>query len=72
VPRKADPSLHRVCLTLQQPEYSRLSDLYPNEGVSAVVRALIKNHLNKIEQKTSAMNDLVVEIDLELEEPEIV
>lgn len=64
VRRESEP-IKRVALFFYEADYSRLQELYADITVARAVRAIIRNHLKRVEQRMAAASEtLVPELDL--------
>lgn len=62
--------LTKVTLNLFSKDYERLQAMYPQVGATVAIRALVRQHVNRVEAKTSAMID-DSGLDIELEDEDV-
>jgi hypothetical protein len=62
--RREDIPISKHTLNLFEGDYQRLQDLYPKLGAGKIVRALVRAHLRKIEERTNQRNTTDLDIDL--------
>lgn len=69
----AEP-LTKVTLNLFSRDYERMQELYPQIGATVAIRALVHQHVTKVEAKTARLVDptLVNELEIEVETDDVI
>lgn len=56
----------KVTMNFHRSDYARMKELYPTVGPQAAIRALVKQHVQRSDERLrKEVEDLISEIDLE-------
>ncbi len=63
--RFADPAT-KVTMNLDKADYERFQALYASSGAAAAIRALMRQHLQRVDARLTTPVAVVAEIDLDM------
>jgi hypothetical protein len=58
--RKSDVPLQKVTLNLFEGDFSRLQDLHPTLGAGAVIRLIVRRHLDAVNNSSNRRQSMPV------------
>lgn len=66
MPKAEAEDLKKVTLNLFKRDYSRLQDLYPVKGAAAAIRELVRQHIQKVDQRIAGKDLGKMEVELDV------